>query len=222
MSIASNGAWQWYGEAVLFDLDGTLVDSSASVARNWRWVADHVGVPFEAFEPYIHGIPTQQVLRTVLTDWSKPDLLALGARQLVREAEDNDDVVALPGALEVLDQLPSNRWAIVTSGDLRLATARIRAAGLPAPRVLVTSEDVARGKPDPAPYLAGAARLGFATQRCVVVEDAPAGVSSALAAGMPVLGVLTSSTALDGVDRQVADLSEVSIEVDRQGVRISA
>ena len=135
---------------------------------------------------------------------------------------DSDDVRAMPGAIRLLDGLPSSRWAIVTSGDQRLATTRIRAAGLPMPRELVTSQDVTAGKPNPAPYLLAASRLGYPPARCLVVEDAPAGVESGRAAGMHVVGVLTSSPALPETSHQVDDLTSVVIEVDRLGVRVSA
>jgi len=222
MSTAAAQSWSWYGEAVLFDLDGTLVDSGTAVLRNWHRVANELGVPFSEFAPYLHGIPTEQVLRIVLPNWDEAELRAFAARQLIREAADSDDVRAVSGAIGLLDGLPSNRWAIVTSGDRRLATTRIRAAGLPMPRVLVTSEDVNAGKPDPAPYLLAASRLGYPPARCLVVEDAPAGVESGRAAGMQVVGVLTSSPALPETSHEVDDLTSVVIEVDRLGVRVSA
>jgi sugar-phosphatase len=213
--------WSWYGDAVLFDLDGTLVNSGAAVLRTWRWTAAELGLPFSDFEPYLHGIPTEQVLRTVLPDWGEDKVRAFAEEQLSREAEDSADVVAIPGALDILDVLPSNRWAVVTSGDRRLAISRIRAANLPMPRVLVTSDDVVAGKPDPAPYLLGAARLGALPHRCLVVEDAPAGVRSARAAGIPVLGVLTSVSDLADTEILLPDLTGISIEADRLGVRVS-
>jgi sugar-phosphatase len=222
MSTATEQSWSWYGDAVLLDLDGTLVDSGPAVLRNWHWVADELGVPFSDFEPYLHGIPTEQVLRIVLPEWDEAESRAFAAGQLIRESEDSDDVTAIAGAVELLDGLPSNRWAIVTSGDLRLATTRIRAAGLPMPRVLVTSDDVTAGKPKPAPYLLAASRLGYPPARCLVIEDAPAGVESGRAAGMHVVGVLTSASALPETSHEVADLTSVVIEVDRLGVRVSA
>ena len=121
--------------------------------------------------------------------------------------------MAQPGAIDVLDRLPPDRVAIVTSGTVRLASARIAAAGLPRPAVVVTADDVEVGKPNPAPFLTGAALLGFPPERCLVVEDAPAGVTAAKAAGCPVVGVLTTHdaldaptvTSLDRIDFQVGD-----------------
>ena len=170
-------------QAILFDLDGTLVDSTASVERNWRRLADRIGRPFAEVEPFIHGMPADQVEE-------------LNEFMIAGESTDTDDCVPLPGALTALDVLPTNRWAIVTSGSLRLARARIAAAGLPLPRLLVTADDVAQGKPDPAPYLLGAARAAVPPARCLVFEDAPAGVASAQAAGIPVIGLLTTHPGL--------------------------
>jgi mannitol-1-/sugar-/sorbitol-6-phosphatase len=113
------------------------------------------------------------------------------------EAGDVADVTALPGAKALLAALPSDRWAIVTSGNHLVATARIQAAGLPEPAVLVTADDVRRGKPDPEPYLLGAQRVGVDPARCLVVEDAPAGLAAARAAGMPAIGVTTTHAATD-------------------------
>jgi mannitol-1-/sugar-/sorbitol-6-phosphatase len=207
-------------DAVLFDLDGTLVDSSASVARAWRRVATEVGVPIEQFEPYLHGIPAPQVFALV-TPWLPGSRISqLTDRMLAEQAADIGDVAAQPGALAALANLPASRWAIVTSGDRRLAPARIGAAGLPAPRVLITTDDVVVGKPDPACYLLGAKRLGYPPDRCLVVEDAPAGIASAMAAGMTVLGVLTTYEALDGVPVSVPDLSFVDLRADRHGVHV--
>jgi sugar-phosphatase len=208
-------------DAVLFDLDGTLVDSSASVIRAWEATAAKLDIPFAAFEPYLHGIPGEQVLATVAPNLSPGQVRDLSQWMLVSEAADTDGIAPTPGALDALDGLPPARWAIVTSGDHRLATARIAAAGLPTPAVLVTSDDVRAGKPDPEPYLLAADRLGFVPARCLVVEDAPAGVTSGRAAGMPVLGVLTTYPQLDA-NATVPDLSTVDIYPTADGIRVSA
>jgi sugar-phosphatase len=207
--------------AVLFDLDGTLVDSTAAVIRAWQATAAKLDIPFAAFEPYLHGIPGDQVMATVAPHLAPEQIDELSQWMLASEAADTDGVVAAPGAAEVLDGLPPNRWAIVTSGDTRLATARIAAAGLPMPAVLVTIDDIRRGKPDPEPYLLGAARLGFAPARCLVVEDAPAGVESGQRAGMPVLGVLTTYPRL-GATATVPDLSTVDITTYDDGLHVTA
>jgi mannitol-1-/sugar-/sorbitol-6-phosphatase len=205
--------------AVLFDLDGTLVDSTASVRRAWAAVAGELGVPLAEFEPYMHGIPGQQVFAAVLPAMPPDEARALATRMNAEQALDTDGVRAMPGAAAALSALPHSRWAIVTSGDRRLATARIAAAGLPRPPVLVTSEDVRAGKPDPECYLVAASLLGRAPARCLVVEDAPAGVAAGRAAGMPVLGVLTTYRHLDA-DVTAPDLSTVDIHADGCGVRV--
>jgi sugar-phosphatase len=207
------------GDAVLFDLDGTLVDSSGSVLRSWHRVATALGIPFTAFEPYVHGIPAPDVFAAVAPDLSPDEVRELSERMLAEQAADIEGVAPAPGVPAVLGALPTSRWAIVTSGDRRLATTRIAAAGLPAPGVLVTAEDVRLGKPDPECYLLAAQRLGFAPERCLVVEDAPVGVRAGLAAGMAVLGVLMTYPELSA-PMTVRDLSTVDIRLDRTGVRV--
>ncbi|HEY3714049.1 MAG TPA: HAD-IA family hydrolase [Jatrophihabitantaceae bacterium] len=209
------------GDAVLFDLDGTLVDSSASVGRAWDLAAAELGVPVSEFVPYMHGIPATQVFAVVVPALPPDDARDLADRMNAAQAVDTEGVKPMPGAVEALAALPTSRWAIVTSGDHRLATARIAAAGLPLPTVLVTLDDVRVGKPDPEGYLAAAARLGFAPPRCLVVEDAPAGVSAGEAAGMPVLGVLTTYLHLDATET-VPDLSTVDIHADASTVRVTS
>lgn len=216
--------WQWSGAAVLFDMDGTLVDSGASVLRAWHWTADEVGLPFAAFEPYLHGIPADQVLARVAPAVPAERRAAVTAAMLARQAVDTDGVVAVPGAaaaLAAFDAVPA-RWAVVTSADRTLAEARIRAAGLPLPRQLVTAELTPVGKPAPDPYLYAARSLGVPPADCLVVEDSAAGVRSGRAAGCSVLGVLTSvSSAADlpALDRAVSDLTEVVFTAD--GTRVT-
>ena len=120
-------------DAILFDLDGTLVDSAASVERNWRKLADEIGRPFEEIEHLIHGVPGKQVIPRIAPEASPERVQELVAFLEEGESTDTGDVVALPGAAAALDLLPTNRWAIVTSGGLRLATARLKAGGLPYP-----------------------------------------------------------------------------------------
>lgn len=210
---------QLHVDAVLFDLDGTLVDSTASVERNWARLADRLGRPFAELEPLIHGIPAAQVLR--MLDPAMPEDEIAGHAQFLQDGESTDtgDVLAQPGALTMLDGLPTSRWAIVTSGSLRLATARMTAAAIPRPRVLVTADDVAIGKPAPDPYLAGARAIGFPPERCLVLEDAPAGVASAQAAGCPVIGILTTHRELPGPT--VPSLADIELSPDRTGVIVT-
>ncbi len=208
-------------QTVLFDLDGTLVDSSASVQRAWRAVAEELAVPIERFVPLMHGIPANEVLARVVPQLPPARAAQISERMLAAQADDTDDVRPTAGALALLEALPVQRWAVVTSGDRRLATARIRAAGLPMPLLLVTAEDVAAGKPDPACYLHAAEASGVPASRCLVVEDAPAGVSAGRAADMPVLGVLTTHDRLDQATWTIADLARVRMRADQGGVQVT-
>lgn len=170
--------------AILFDLDGTLVDSTPAVDRSWRtWAADEGITGFRIGE---HGRPARDIVREhVPAERVEASL----ARIVALEVADTADVVALPGAIALLATLPGAAWAIVTSGSDPLARARIAAAGLPMPGVLVTSSEPVSGKPAPDPYLLAARRLGVDAAACLVVEDAPAGLASAAAAGMRAIGV---------------------------------
>ncbi|GAA2005980.1 HAD-IA family hydrolase [Nakamurella flavida] len=185
-------------EAILFDLDGTLIDSTGSVERNWGKLADRLGVPFAELEHHIHGVPLAQVLRRLYPGrYTEEEIAGHAAFLSEGESTDTAGIVAQPGARELLERLPADRWTIVTSGDSRLAPARIAAAGLPTPAGMVTADQVALGKPHPEPYLLGAQRLGREPGRCLVLEDAPAGVAAAKAAGCPVIGLLTTHSELD-------------------------
>ena len=208
----------WLVDAILFDLDGTLVDSTGSVERSWRQLADKIGRPWPEVQPHIHGVPVQQVMKQLEPDMPAERVEELRQFMVESESTDTAGVVAQPSALQVLAALPADRVAIVTSGGVRLATSRIAAAGLPTPAVVVTADDVTVGKPDAAPYLRGAELIGFPPQRCLVVEDAPAGVTSARAAGCPVIGVLTTHSELDAPT--VASLADISFTVVDGGIRV--
>lgn len=204
---------------MLFDLDGTLIDSSASVQRSWRQLAAMIDRPWDEIAPHIHGVPVPQVMAALYPQMPASRIEELRQFMVEAESTDTEGVVAQPGALAALAGLPPDRVAIVTSGGHRLASSRIAAAGLPTPAVVVTADDVAVGKPDPAPYLAGAARLGVAPEDCLVVEDAPAGVASARAAGCSVVGVLTTHRELDAPS--VAALDRIRFEVEDGRIVVS-
>jgi sugar-phosphatase len=206
-------------DAVLFDLDGTLVDSTASVRRNWRRVAARLGRHDEDIADDLQGIPGPQALRTIDPALSDERVHQLNRLLVDGEVADTADVVATKGAAELLRSLPAHRWAIVTSAPLRLATARLAAAGLPTPATLITADDVATGKPDPEPFETAARRLGFPAARCLAVEDAPAGILSATRAGCPTLGVLTTYPSLHG--DTVPDLTQLSIRADPAGLTVT-
>ena len=198
---------------VLFDLDGVLVDSTPAVARVWTgWAREH-GLEPEDVVRRAHGRPSIETLREVLPD---ADHEAMNRDVERREMEDVEDVVALPGAVEILRALPASRWAIVTSGTRPLAEIRIRAAGLPEPKHLITASDVQRGKPNPDPYLKGAESLRIRPSECLVVEDAAAGVQAGKAAGARVIAVRTTMPEEElrsaGADWVVVDCAALSVQ----------
>jgi mannitol-1-/sugar-/sorbitol-6-phosphatase len=176
-------------QAVLFDLDGVLVDSTPAVARVWTgWAREH-GFDPDSVVRMAHGRTSLATIRELLPD---ADHAAEDRDVERREIEDVADVVPLPGALELLRSIPADRWAVVTSGTRPLAEVRIRAAGLPLPKHFVTATDISHSKPHPEPYLLGAGSVGFAPQDCVVVEDAPSGICSGKSAGARVLALRTT------------------------------
>ena len=175
--------------ALLFDLDGVLINSTPAVARVWRqWAIEHGFDPDEVVAR-AHGRPSLTTVREYLPNANHE---AENREVERREIEDLEGVVPLPGALELLASLPENRWTIVTSCTRPLAEVRIRAAGLPLPRNWITSSDITHGKPHPEPFLKGAATLGFAPETCVVFEDVPAGVKAGKAAGARVIAFKTT------------------------------
>ena len=174
---------------LLFDLDGVLVDSTPAVARVWSWWAKRHGFDAEETVRKAHGRPSIATIRELLPNVDHEKENSEVER---REIEDVEGVVPLPGAMELLRALPLGRWAIVTSCTKRLAYVRIRAAGLPEPKFIVTSNDITRGKPDPEPYLKGAQALSFVPKDCIVMEDAPAGIRSGKSAGARVVALQTT------------------------------
>jgi sugar-phosphatase len=172
---------------ILFDMDGVLISSIGSVNRSWRRWAEHYGVPDADTFQVPHGIRATDIIATL-----KPDLDVAEGLKLIEDIEmvDVADLKVLPGARSLLQSLPIERWAIVTSATYRLALERLRVAGLPAPERMISAEMVERGKPDPEPYRRGAELIHSPAAECLVVEDAPSGVGAGIAAGCRVLGVL--------------------------------
>ena len=176
--------------ALLFDLDGVLIDSTPAVARVWhRWALDHGFIPEEVVAR-AHGRPSLATVRDYLPH---ADHDAENREVERREIADLAGVIPLPGALALLASLPPDRWTIVTSCTRRLAEVRIQAAGLPLPARMVTSTDVTQGKPHPEPYLKGASLLGFPAAQCVVLEDAPAGIRAGKSAAAKVIALKTTA-----------------------------
>ncbi len=160
-----------------------------------------------------HGVRSREVIKQVA-----PHLDAEAeARNLEdREAADQDGVAMMPGAIELVRSIPEGRWCVVTSGTRRLATARLQLAGISPPRVMVTADDVSRGKPDPEPYLKGAQMLGFSPQECVVLEDAPAGIQAAHAGGMKAIGITSTypASALTEAEWVVERLDQLRLSIE--------
>ena len=208
--------------AVLFDLDGVLVDSTHSVERQWRLWASEIGVGPEQVLENAHGRRTLEVVRLL-----RPDLDAEAEviRLEAREAEDTDGVAVMPGAAELLASIPAERWGIVTSGTRHLATSRLRLAQLPIPRVLVCGDEVINGKPHPEPYLKGAQFLGVHSRECLVIEDAPAGIAAAHAGEMKAIALASTYSAkeLQAADAVITDLSQIKVSLSphlRLAVRV--
>ncbi|WP_410015567.1 HAD-IA family hydrolase [Sodalis sp. C49] len=176
--------------AFLFDMDGTLLNSIASAERVWsRWAARH-GLDVATFLPTIHGVRSVETIRRLNLPGVDPEAEARAITQA--EIEDTDGIVPIAHAPDFLAALPPDRWAIVTSAPRELALRRLRAAGLRVPALLISAEDVVRGKPAPDCYLMAADRLGVDAGRCLVFEDAPAGIAAAEAAGARVV-VITAT-----------------------------
>jgi sugar-phosphatase len=176
-------------KGVLFDLDGVLADSTPAVARVWTiWAHKHGFDPAETVRR-AHGRPSITTIRELLP---KADHVAENELVERMEIEDVQDVVPLPGAVGLLRALPANRWTVVTSCTRPLALVRLRVAGLPIPERLITANEITNGKPNPEPYLKGAALLGVDPRQCVVFEDAPAGIRAGKAAGARVIALQTT------------------------------
>jgi mannitol-1-/sugar-/sorbitol-6-phosphatase len=204
-------------DAILFDIDGTLVDSTAAVVRTWETWAATRGLDADEILRVCHGRRTEDTLAMFLPAAQHPTAMA-ELDEL--ERANLDGVTALPGTQSLLPRLPVERWAAVTSGSREVMCARLTAAGLPIPEVLVSAEAVAEGKPHPEGYLKAAAALGRDVRRCLVVEDAPAGIDAGRAAGARVLAVATSHPAseLTSADAVIPDLTTCEIAVTPDGL----
>ncbi len=202
----------------LFDLDGTLVDSLPAVERAWSNWAQSRDLDPEEVLGFIHGKQAITSLRHFMPGESEESIQQQYKLLEKAEAEDTVGISALPGAVELLHRLNelSVPWAIVTSGSVPVAHARHAAGELARPEVFITAELVARGKPNPDPYLLGAEKLGLKPEECVVVEDAPAGILSGLAAGCKVIAVNApaESPRMDQVDLILTSLAGVRVDAE--------
>jgi sugar-phosphatase len=201
--------------AILFDLDGVLLDSTRVVAEQYtRWAREN-GLDPEYVMEAAHGVRTVEVMRRVA-----PHLDAVAETKKIEERESAaDGIVQIPGALALLNAIPRGRWAVVTSGTRFLAVNRMQKFGIPVPDIMVTADDVSNGKPDPEPYRLGAELLKTDPADCVVFEDAPAGIRSARAAGMRVISLPTTypATELREADAIVSGLADVTVTLNGAG-----
>ena len=217
MSISGPAAFTLRFRAFLFDMDGTLLNSIAAAERVWSIWAERHGLDVPAFLSTIHGARAIDTITRQALPGVDPEVEA----QWITEAELNDveGVVAIPGAVEFLNRLPGSQWALVTSAPKELALRRLQAAGISPPQVLVTAEDVAIGKPDPACYVLGAQRLGVPVQDCLVFEDATVGIRAGEAAGAAV--VVVTSTHLKPMATAHASIDgyeQLQVERDDDGL----
>ncbi|WP_431418184.1 HAD-IA family hydrolase [Aeromonas dhakensis] len=204
--------------ALLLDMDGTLVHSTGEVETVWRlWCRRHRLDP-EPVLAMCHGVRSREVIRTLAPQLDLAQEVAL-LDDL--EIHHTGQAEALAGARTRLASLPVERWAVVTSASQRVARHRLRSAGLPLPVLLVGAEDVEHGKPDPEPYLLAAEHLGLAAADCLVFEDAPAGISSALRAGCRVVQVGGRQRLSPGISALIQDWRQVSVVVEAEGLQLT-
>src|SRR3954453_3564603 len=197
--------------AILFDLDGVLVNSTGSVARQWRRWAEENNIDPQKVLDIAHGVRTIEIVRRLAPHIdAKAEALMLEKR----EAADQEGVSVMPGASDLLSSIPDGRWCVVTSGTRYLATARLKLGNLPIPNVLVSADDVSKGKPDPEPYITGARLLRLNPTDCLVIEDAPAGIRAAHAGGMKAIGITSTypASGLHEADAVIQRLSQIKVE----------
>lgn len=206
-------------DAVLFDMDGTILTSIKATERVWgAWGLKH-GLDLDAFLPTIHGVRAIDTIRKLNLPGVDADVEA--AEIMRAEIEDTDGIEQIAGAADFLASLPTDRWAVVTSAPRALAERRIAAAGLPTPPKMITAEDVEKGKPQPDCFLTAARRLGADPARCLVFEDAPAGITAAETAGCVVVVIsATHRHPLATHHIQIADYNGFQVSSDRSsGIR---
>lgn len=209
-------------QGLLFDNDGVIVSSIASVNRCWKRWAEHYGVPNADSYQVPHGLRAVEIMKQL-----KPDIDVVEGLKLIEDMEidDVDDVLVLPGVRALLESLPPERWAIVSSATYRLLVARLKAAKLPLPDKIISGDHVVNGKPHPEPYLKGAEMIHAKPAECLVIEDAPSGARAGKAAGCRVLGVLGTHSEEEltaaGADWVVKTLEAVKVERTAEGLHIT-
>jgi mannitol-1-/sugar-/sorbitol-6-phosphatase len=208
-------------DAFLFDMDGTLLNSIAVVERVWGdWAQRHDLEP-EVFLPTVHGMRAVDTIRRLGLPGVDP--VEEARLLLIAEMEDVDGIVPIPNALEFLDGIPDDRWAIVTSAPIDLARRRMAAAGIPTPRFMVSGEDVSVGKPSPECYLLAASRMEVDPGRCIVFEDAVAGILAGEAAGCDVVVITeTHAAPLDTPHASTKNYNHLNVIAAAAGLTIAS
>ena len=207
-------------EAIIFDMDGVLVDSEVLNEKHWKLWAEKENVSLEWIMSIHHGVPAVQTIATVA-----PHLDAATEARWFEEnlSQDLDGLLAFDGVHEMLGGLPDGKWAIGTSAPKIIAFNRLEYLSLPIPPIVVTIDDVERGKPAPDPYLKVAKGLGVEPEDCVVIEDAPAGIQAAKAAGARVIGIPTTNAvdALHDADAIISRFADLRVEVKSEGLIVN-
>lgn len=206
-------------EAILFDLDGVLANSNATVEAAWRTWAVEKNLDADEIVKYSHGRRTTETLERFLP--GQPHAPEI-ARLIATERAGIDRVIDVPGARQFVESLDGVPWAVATSGETAIAVSRLKKVGIAVPRVLITAEQVRRGKPEPEVYLTAARELGVDPARCVIFEDAPSGITAGHAAGARVIALLTTFPPHDvhNADAVVQDFGDVRAERASHGVRL--
>jgi len=211
---------QFKCEAIIFDMDGVLVDSEVLNEKHWKLWAEKENVSLEWIMSIHHGVPAEQTITTVA-----PHLDAATEARWFEEnlSRDLDGLLAFEGVHELLNDLPDGKWAIGTSAPKIIAFNRMEYLKLPVPPVVVTIDDVENGKPAPDPYLKAARGLGIDPEHCIVIEDAPAGITAAKTAGARVLAIPTTNTAeaLSEADAVVSRFADITVQVRGERLNVS-
>lgn len=208
-------------DTVLFDFDGVLIDSTENILRHWKDWADQHGIDMDEVNRAVHGMRAIETMRIVAPHLDHEEEARLF---MENELNDYEGIKAHEGAFKLLSSLPADSWAVVTSARKELVQRRMSKTGLPVPCVLITADDVKEGKPFPEPYLTGARKIGVTPERCVDIEDAPAGIEAGKRAGMRVVAISSTHPREEliarGADIVLDKLSDLQVRKPVNGYRI--